>query len=555
MPAPKPLVALVALVDAVLVTLKSLTTVRAVLPSVRPSVLPPPPSLPPSPSLTALLAPPGSFSSSSPLASAPASSTAWPGTYDVNKDAQSYDTTLSLTSTNSLLLKAALAQGSSSGPRPAPPPRPRNIAVPRDGSSTLNYLYTPGVEQVEQVEQVEPVADVEGWTPLARDSKDQATFHQTHQHHLPARMSLTESIKVWIWLTVDIAFDIPRYLLGTTSHPLPAHKNTQLQSIVQMENSVTTSSVIRAAGYPLEEHAVTTSDGYVLTMQRLPQRNANKVVFFMHGVLDTSLGWVCNGPIGSHAFTAHDSGADVWLGNCRANEGVGSKRRGPAPSDYLRYWAYSINELGLNDVEGMLRYISSTVCAGDAGCAAGKELHIVAHSLGAASVLIHLVFRAPSADSSSSPAPLPIKQVILLAPAGFHSRAPFLALPFMYTVPPVMRLANGLMGAFHAQYGLPAYVCRFVLFCSPLLCSTPTRPTGPTRPTRQTAATFRASCSGPWPSSSRRTSTACPPSTSCRFHCSVFCSTGIAATGTGPCRCRTTPPSPCRPSRSTPAPI
>ena len=389
----------------------------------------------------------------------------------MNKDAQSYDTTLSLTSTNSLLLKAALAQGSSSGPRPAPPPRPRNIAVPRDGSSTLNYLYTPGVEQVEQVEQVEPVADVEGWTPLARDSKDQATFHQTHQHHLPARMSLTESIKVWIWLTVDIAFDIPRYLLGTTSHPLPAHKNTQLQSIVQMENSVTTSSVIRAAGYPLEEHAVTTSDGYVLTMQRLPQRNANKVVFFMHGVLDTSLGWVCNGPIGSHAFTAHDSGADVWLGNCRANEGVGSKRRGPAPSDYLRYWAYSINELGLNDVEGMLRYISSTVCAGDAGCAAGKELHIVAHSLGAASVLIHLVFRAPSADSSSSPAPLPIKQVILLAPAGFHSRAPFLALPFMYTVPPVMRLANGLMGAFHAQYGLPAYVCRFVLFCSPLLCS------------------------------------------------------------------------------------
>ena len=41
MPAPKPLVALVALVDAVLVTLKSLTTVRAVLPSVRPSVRPP----------------------------------------------------------------------------------------------------------------------------------------------------------------------------------------------------------------------------------------------------------------------------------------------------------------------------------------------------------------------------------------------------------------------------------------------------------------------------------------------------------------------------------
>ncbi len=233
---------------------------------------------------------------------------------------------------------------------------------------------------------------------------------------------------------------------------------------------------------------MTTSDGYVLTMQRLPRKDAKKVVFFMHGVLDTSLGWVCNGPMGSHAFTAHDSGADVWLGNCRANEGVGDKRRGRAPSDYLRYWAFSVNELGLNDVEGMLRYISMTVSGSDCP---GKELHIVAHSLGAAAVLIHLVFPREGSDRSghgrfrretvgsggpndratdrsigatrSPSSNLCIKQVILLAPAGFHSQAPFLALPFLYTVPPLVRLANGLMGAFHAQFGLPADVVPFCL--------------------------------------------------------------------------------------------
>ena len=39
----------------------------------------------------------------------------------------------------------------------------------------------------------------------------------------------------------------------------------------------------------------------------------------MHGILDTSLGWVSNGVAGSSAFAAFDAGFDVWLGNSRAN--------------------------------------------------------------------------------------------------------------------------------------------------------------------------------------------------------------------------------------------
>ena len=42
------------------------------------------------------------------------------------------------------------------------------------------------------------------------------------------------------------------------------------------------------------------------------------VVFFMHGILDTSMGWVANGT-GSHAFAAYDQGMDVWLGSSRSN--------------------------------------------------------------------------------------------------------------------------------------------------------------------------------------------------------------------------------------------
>lgn len=52
---------------------------------------------------------------------------------------------------------------------------------------------------------------------------------------------------------------------------------------------------------------------------RLRGADARDCVFFMHGVLDTSMGWVSNGITGSQAFAAYDQGFDVWLGNSRAN--------------------------------------------------------------------------------------------------------------------------------------------------------------------------------------------------------------------------------------------
>ncbi len=43
------------------------------------------------------------------------------------------------------------------------------------------------------------------------------------------------------------------------------------------------------------QHTVTTDDGYVLLVERIPRRGSRDVVFFMHGVLDTSMTWVSGG--------------------------------------------------------------------------------------------------------------------------------------------------------------------------------------------------------------------------------------------------------------------
>jgi hypothetical protein len=145
------------------------------------------------------------------------------------------------------------------------------------------------------------------------------------------------------------------------------------------------------------------ADGYVLQVHRMPRHGARDVALFQHGVLDTSLGWVANGVQGSAAFAAWDAGFDVWLGNSRSNaprlhRGGRSRRRClalggqlggaarqasrpssgacsarppagvtvlqplrpcvPPPPTHTpdperqgsRYWCYSMNELGQDDI-------------------------------------------------------------------------------------------------------------------------------------------------------------------------------------------------------------
>lgn len=53
-------------------------------------------------------------------------------------------------------------------------------------------------------------------------------------------------------------------------------------------------------GYPVESHYVTTSDGYILNLHRIPNRKSGKinkkVVLLEHGILLSSIQWVLTGP-------------------------------------------------------------------------------------------------------------------------------------------------------------------------------------------------------------------------------------------------------------------
>ncbi|KAH8491754.1 hypothetical protein H0E87_021381, partial [Populus deltoides] len=93
---------------------------------------------------------------------------------------------------------------------------------------------------------------------------------------------------------------IPAATLGEDD-PAPTETKTTLHNSLNTD-ARTCQDVITELGYPYEAIRVITSDGYVLLLERIPRRDSQKAVYLQHGILDSSMGWVSNGVVGSPAL-------------------------------------------------------------------------------------------------------------------------------------------------------------------------------------------------------------------------------------------------------------
>ncbi|XP_032798561.2 lipase member N isoform X1 [Daphnia magna] len=123
---------------------------------------------------------------------------------------------------------------------------------------------------------------------------------------------------------------------------------------------LTPPQVIRKRGYPVEIHHVTTADGYILELHRIPAKPLNdgsprKAVFIHHGVIESSGTWLVNPSSLALPFLLADQSYDVWLGNFRGNRY--SRRHVQLSPKQSKFWQFSWDEIGNFDIPAIINHI------------------------------------------------------------------------------------------------------------------------------------------------------------------------------------------------------
>nr|XP_011468631.1 PREDICTED: triacylglycerol lipase 2-like [Fragaria vesca subsp. vesca] len=145
-------------------------------------------------------------------------------------------------------------------------------------------------------------------------------------------------------------------------------------------------SLEETEGYTCQDHQVTTEDGYILGLQRIPSGKSNNnstaqklPVLLQHGLTMDGGAWLLNPPDQALAFILADKGFDVWLANAR---GTKASRGHNSLSTYdPAYWEWTWDQLAVYDLPAFFNYVNNQT---------GQKVHYVGHSLGTLSVLAAL---------------------------------------------------------------------------------------------------------------------------------------------------------------------
>ncbi|XP_026754692.2 lipase 3-like [Galleria mellonella] len=213
-------------------------------------------------------------------------------------------------------------------------------------------------------------------------------------------------------------------------------------------------------GYPVEQHEVLSSDGYILTMFRIP--SDGPVVFVMHGILCSSDDFVTTGPNNGLAYLLADAGYDVWLGNARGN--VHSRRHISLSPSCAEFWDFSWDEIGRYDLPAMIDYALDKTNQ--------KQLVYIGHSQGTTTYFVMCSERPEYNDK--------IKLMIALSAVSFlsHTKSPLLKIfsaiyPFLwanlkalgiYDFMPRNVLLEFLTNTFCGRPATAAIICDSIVF-------------------------------------------------------------------------------------------
>uniref|UniRef100_A0A0D9W351 Lipase n=1 Tax=Leersia perrieri TaxID=77586 RepID=A0A0D9W351_9ORYZ len=167
---------------------------------------------------------------------------------------------------------------------------------------------------------------------------------------------------------------------ATAARPAPMIAGTSLATAAA--NGTCQSRVV-PFGYGCEEHTVTTEDGYILSLQRIPTGRGETTavaaggggkvpVLLQHGLMMDGVTWLMNSPNESLGYILADNGYDVWIANTRGT--IYSRGHTSLASTDSAYWNWSWDELASKDLSAIVQYVYSQ--------AGQQKMHYVGHSLG-----------------------------------------------------------------------------------------------------------------------------------------------------------------------------
>lgn len=118
-------------------------------------------------------------------------------------------------------------------------------------------------------------------------------------------------------------------------------------------------NLVKKRGFDIETHYVTTSDGYILTVFRIPGPKGAAPVLLQHGLLDSSYTWIANFADESMGYILANSGFDVWMGNNRGNHyGRNHTTLDPDSAEKNNpFWQFTYDEMARYDAPAMIEYV------------------------------------------------------------------------------------------------------------------------------------------------------------------------------------------------------
>merc|ERR1712241_282188 len=221
-----------------------------------------------------------------------------------------------------------------------------------------------------------------------------------------------------------------------------------------VRNNLPTDELIRSNGYPAETHWVTTEDGYILAIHRIPHGKDNRekedrpVVFLQHGLLCSSADWVVADPSKGLGYMLADAGYDVWMGNYRGNSYSRNHTYFDPNEQEGGFWNFAWDEMAKYDIPSQIEKVLELSGA--------TELQYIGHSMGTTAFMAMHHYRTDIGEK--------IRLAHLLSPVAYvgHMESP------IHWIAGLGDAINSLLHLFGIGEFLPSNLlmdCLAALFC------------------------------------------------------------------------------------------